>query len=145
MVKNVLAAALLFAACFAPGALAQITQIRGTGCPSAPFPRATRAVLGLQFDVSCPACPNPTDASFVILGTTGPSLTLFPPIACDRGGCVLGCTPISVRFPASGLSLTIPRDPTLAGVCVCIQCGCLNRGVPCLTLSGAIQACIERI
>ena len=41
-----------------------------------------------------------------------------------------------------GWSVLIERDPALIGVCITVQCGCVDLTQGCLTLSGAIRVCV---
>jgi hypothetical protein len=131
----------------APAISAQVAPIPGSGCPGAPpcnvvgVPRLGTTIC---FD-KVPPCPPPT-VPFVVFGVPAPLLPIFPPLACSPPvppgvPCWL-CNPIHI-FAVPRLCLAIPRNTSLVGQCLCIQCGCFDVARTCLTLCQGLQVCIQ--
>ena len=127
-------------------AQAQVTRIPNSGCPGALYPITNdQTGIGQTLQLRCPPCSS-TEQGMVIIGVTArPPRVMNPPLVCPpQGNCVLVCEPIQILFPVSGWRIDIPRDPNLIGVCVCVQCGCVDLTRACLTLSGALRICVTR-
>src|SRR5688572_793971 len=123
---RLLALALLWFALAVPDLRAQCAAINGTGClvvrpPTCPAPPR----VNMRMSIACPACATGTP-----LLIAGAQLTIFvtlqPPLACDRFGCIQACQPFLI-LPATGLVIDIPNDPGLIGQSICVQCGCVER------------------
>ncbi len=128
---------------FAAPAVAQVTNIAGTGCRGATFGTASGpACIGKLFGYRIDACSD-TAMSFLVVGVPAATpVALQPPITCT-GVCMLGCRPTLV-LPEPGLNLVLPNDPSMVGGCVCAQGGCFDLARSCLTLHGAVSICFER-
>jgi hypothetical protein len=126
---------------FAAPAHAQVYKIPGSGCPNSTFGLPSgNATIGNPWAYRCDPC-RPNQAAFVIVGVPGANVAFNQPLTCVPGPCVLACDPI-LAVP-DGWSVQIPLDRTLIGVCLCVQCACVDRSVPCFTLAGAAQVCIQ--
>jgi hypothetical protein len=137
---RLLAGAAFFAALAVPAA-AQCTPIAASGCGN-----QTGVVCGTQprinttFTWRCaPTCLTTNFTPFVIIGTpsTG-TIPILPPLVCSNQACLLACDPIVIQ-QAPGNSIAIPNNQNLVGVELCIQCACVDRSVPCLSLTGAAR------
>jgi hypothetical protein len=141
MVIRLLGLALALLALAVPDVRAQCAPINGTGClvvrpPGCPQPPR----INTRMSIACPACA--TGTPMLIAGT---QLTVFvtlqPPLACDRFGCILACQPL-VFLPAAGVQIDIPNDPALVGRSICVQCGCVERA-PCVGLTQALTVTVQ--
>ena len=141
--RSIALGALLVLSVFGSDVRAQCTALNGTGClvvrpPTCP----TAPQVNTRFSVQCPSAACSTSTPFLIAGVQLPVfVTLLPPIACDRNGCIQTCTPFIV-LPASSLVINIPNDAGLIGQSICVQCGCLEAN-PCVTLTQGLKVTVQ--
>ena len=127
---------------------AQCAPIANTGCPNTAAPTCSAAPrIGQRLTIDCPArsCA-PAQTSFFAAGTPLRSpITIGAPLTCQGARCAVGCDPIFLLAPSTGIPVALPNDPALVGVDLCVQCGCLDLNrPPCLTITQATRVTIQR-
>jgi len=136
---------LFLLASLAAGVAAQVTPIRGSGCPGAAAPavRGTPAIgTTLGFAQTCDRASLPV----LLLGTVARPTPLDPPLVCSRVTCSLDVLPLVAVTGLPGGSATvavpIPPDRSLVGSVAVVQGLCL---VPsCLVLGQALAVAVTR-
>lgn len=124
-------------------ATAQVTAVPNSGCPGVAAPTTTgQPNLGQPFGAVCTPC-NPNSISRVLLGTSRMPVALDPSLTCVAN-CTVDLDPLA-QVAGSMWMLTVPTDPTFVGFCVRVQCACidLSGSTPCVTISEAIDVCIQ--
>ena len=118
---------------------AQVTTVPGTGCalPS------TTAVLGSANLGQTITITNPFATQCLLqvaVVIAGPP-TSVPWSNCVGSPCVIGVVPtvFALGGLTASLSVTIPNDPLLLGVCFDAQSGCLSPA--CINMDRAVRIC----
>jgi hypothetical protein len=125
---------------------AQCNPVPATGCGNA---RAVlcggAAQIGQPLRVQCPpSVAGVLMPTFLVLGRcpTAP-LTLFPPLVCGNAPCTVGVELLgsaAAQVPNTGtIVLSIPNNPRLVGLKLCMQCASIDPTRACLTLSQAVD------
>ncbi|MFO1053744.1 MAG: hypothetical protein U1F36_16130 [Planctomycetota bacterium] len=138
--------ALVLALICAPYAIAQVTPVRGAGCPGSGDPVARSApALGTTFTLDLPSCGRGT-AGFAVVGVASePTVRLSGALLCVPGVvCDLVVDPLRIDVDTDLFSLVIPNLPRLIGLEFRVQAGCFDRAGGCVTLGGAVDVRIQR-
>jgi hypothetical protein len=116
---------------------AQCAPIPGTGCPGQNAPVCGGVpMIGTSFGVRCAPSCFPSVSQIMIVGTPlATPLPLPSPPMCVAG-CLLGCQPI-VFLSLPSATFTVPNNPALIGLRLCIQCLCQPTGAVCFNITQA--------
>lgn len=134
----------LFACALLTPLSAQVTLVPGSGCLHAFPPTVVGSPsLGQSFAVVAPPCRSMLGGrAFVLLGVPA------SPVNLGFVGCGMLCTLVlrPLDLVSDAWRVTIPNDPSLVGVCVRVQAGCVERHLlrSCVRLSPALDVCIMR-
>ncbi len=140
--RLVLAAILLCAGSL----VAQVTPVKGAGCPGSTPPKASgKAQLGRSLLLTCSSCTR-SSAGFVAIGIPSePSERLSGAPLCLSGiTCVLVVEALHLAIDTSSFRLEVPNVADLAGLGFRVQCGCFDRAGGCITLGGAVDVVLQR-
>ncbi len=141
------AVSLLVIASFAVPVSSQSANVRGTGCPGAPYPTVTRAKIGQPVTFTFPASmPNSVVPFFVLGWSSGNTLYWSRPLTCaDKCGFYPAPFFITSLPPATrGLTVSVPNDPSLFMTCYAFQTAGADPVKGCVNLHGAVSFCIGR-
>ncbi|MEE2888016.1 MAG: hypothetical protein VX951_11365 [Planctomycetota bacterium] len=142
-----LAVSLLIVASFGSPAMSQSSNVRGTGCPGAPYPTVTRARIGQPVTFAFPASMSNTVVPFFVLGwSSGNTQYWGRPLTCvDKCGFYPAPFFITSLPPATrNLTVLVPNDPTLFMTCYSFQTAGADPVKGCVNLHGAVSFCIGR-
>ena len=146
MLRTLLSATIILitAVTLSSNAGAQVSKIRSTGCPNAPYPTTVGSpTVGQGFGVIAAPARTAAGRGFLVFGTGGANVVLPAPPACMRG-CKLECRPLIVLHQEAARFM-IPNDRNLIGMRFCAQSGALEAVRPngCIYLHGALAIRIQ--
>ncbi len=125
---------------------AQVTPVKGAGCPgSIPVKTSGAARLGQSFVLQAATCARGS-AGFLAIGIPAePAIVVEGSPLCFLGRpCVLVVDPLHVAVDTNLFRLDVPDLAGFLGLGFRVQTGCFDRTAACIVLGAAVDVVIER-
>ena len=124
---------------------AQSANVKGTGCPGAPYPTVTAAKIAKPVTFSFPASMPATVVPFFVLGwSSGNTQFWNKPLTCVNK-CGFYPAPFFITSFAPGtksFTVNVPNDRSLFQTCYSFQTAGADVTKGCVNLHGAVSFCI---